>query len=193
MAALIKDASRPRTWHVPQLPHPIPVPPPRAELDWAASGWAGLVAGLVMLTLETFMWPLLHGGSLDDGVRRIAAIALGQQVLTTTRFTGFVVLAALMMHLPLSLVYARLLGVAIRRRPLAQSLGIGAAFGAALYALNFHALTSMGLFEWFIPLRGLDTLAFHVVWGLVAAFVYEWRAMRDRESERLSRDSFPGQ
>jgi len=95
------------------------------------------------------------------------------------------------MHLPLSLVYARLLGVAIRRRPLAQSLGVGALFGAALYGLNFHLLTGLGLFEWFKPLRGWDTLVFHVVGGLVAAFAYEWYAMRDREKDALSRDAFP--
>jgi hypothetical protein len=47
--------------------------------------------------------------------------------------------------------------------------------GIALYLLNFEAL--VGFFPWMADLRGVDTLAAHVVFGIVAGLLY-WRLKR---------------
>jgi hypothetical protein len=46
----------------------------------------------------------------------------------------------------------------------------GATLGVALYLINFEVLT--GFFPWLVALRGADTVAAHVVFGIVAALLY---------------------
>ena len=57
----------------------------------------------------------------------------------------------------------------------AYALVAGAIMGLALYLLNFEAL--VGFFPWMADLRGVDTLAAHVVFGVVAGLLY-WRLKR---------------
>ena len=56
-----------------------------------------------------------------------------------------------------------------------MALVAGATLGAGLYLVNFELLA--GLFPWLTALRGADTLAAHVVFGIVAALLY-WRLKR---------------
>ena len=46
----------------------------------------------------------------------------------------------------------------------------GAILGVVLYLINFTVL--VGFFPWLTALRGADTLAAHVVFGIVAALLY---------------------
>ena len=55
---------------------------------------------------------------------------------------------------------------------------LGAAFGVALYALDLHAMTRF--FPWFAPMRTLDTLAAHVLFGILAATAYRHLAAEAR-------------
>lgn len=141
------------------------------DLDWSASGTAGLLAGLLMIVVETGLSSLFVGGSDTDPVRRIAAIALGQSVLpATTPFTALVFLAAMSVHLPLSLLYARVLAALVRDLDGPGAAAGGALFGAALYALNYHALS--GVLPWFADARGWISLASHIVFGATAGGLY---------------------
>jgi hypothetical protein len=141
------------------------------EFDWAASGWAGLAGGGALLVWEMALAPLFLGISPAEMVRRVAAIALGESAVRLTAFTTMVGLTAAIVHLPLSLIYARLLGAIVHRMRARAAVLFGAAFGAALYAVNFYGFTSV--FPWFVGLRGWPTLLGHVVFGVVAAATYE--------------------
>lgn len=141
------------------------------ELDWAAAGWAGLIAGIAFVLAETTLTSLFTGGPDADAVRRIAAIALGETVLPPpTPFTALVFVAAMSVHLPLSLLYARILAALVRGLDAGRAAAAGASFGAILYAVNYYVFTE--IFPWFAPARGWITLTSHVVFGVLAAWTY---------------------
>lgn len=142
------------------------VPFIKPGLDWEASGWAGLAGGAAFLLLE-----IVVGGGAGPALRRIASVALGESVVPLTApFSAIVILAAAAVHIPLSLIYARILAALIDGMPRGRALGAGALFGAVLYAVNYYALS--GLFPWFALARGWSSLASHLVFGVLAAAVY---------------------
>jgi hypothetical protein len=47
---------------------------------------------------------------------------------------------------------------------------VGAVFGAALYGLNFFALTEV--FPWFVEMRAWGTFVCHLIFGITAAVLY---------------------
>lgn len=143
--------------------------PDAPDYDWAAAGWAGVVAGLTMILLETLLSALFNGP--DDPVRSIAAIALGDSVLPPlSPLTAIVFLAAMGVHLPLSLIYARALAVLSHGLRPAPAAAVGASFGAVLYALNYYALSTA--FPWFAQARGWIALTAHLAFGVTAAVSY---------------------
>lgn len=141
------------------------------EFDWAASGWAGLAGGAALMVWEMALAPLFLGISPAEMVRRVAAIALGEQVFRLDAFTTLVGLTAVIVHLPLSLIYARLLAGIVHRMRARAAVLFGGAFGVALYFANFYGFTA--LFPWFESLRGWPTLLGHALFGCVAAATYE--------------------
>lgn len=145
---------------------------PVERIDWAASGWAGIIGGGGFILIQTILMTLFTGGAGGDAVRQIAAIALGGEALAhpATRFTALVFLAAMAVHLPLSLIYARLLAPFVHGRPVGRAVAIGTAFGVALYAVNYYAFTSV--FPWFAAGRGWITLVAHASFGALAAGTY---------------------
>lgn len=147
----------------------------KKNFDWAASGWAGLTGGAVLLVWELALAPLFLGLGPSDVVLRVAAIAMGEDVLPQMNaFTGLVALTAMVVHLPLSLLYARLLaGIVHRARMRTRpAVAFGALFGAALYLVNFYVFTET-LFPWFEEARGWPTFIGHLLYGAVTAAVYE--------------------
>ena len=165
----------PRTLRRPTV-HRAPVPRPPAPvlppgLDWGASGWAGLVAGAAFILLQTFAGTVFGGGGKTEAVRRLASVALGESVLAGgEQYTAIVFLAAAAVHIPLSLIYARVLAAIIHGMPMARALGVGALFGAGLYFLNYHVIS--GIFPWFVSARGAAALIAHLAFGLLAAGIY---------------------
>jgi hypothetical protein len=154
--------------------------PKQAWPDWTAAGWAGLAGGLVFIVLETFVAPFFTGGEPSEMPRMIAAIALGEQVLPPpTPLTGIVVVAAVAIHLPLSLIYARLLAGLIFRRSTGQAVALGLAFGCALFFLNFFVFADV--FPWFARARNGVTLAAHLAYGATVAAVF--KALEDEKEE----------
>ena len=151
------------------------------DLDWAASGWAGLAAGAAFILLQTFMGALFGGGNSTDAVRRIASVALGGSVMPPGEpFTVIVFLAAAAVHIPLSLIYARVLAAMIDGMKPAPAMSAGALFGAALYVVNYYVFS--GLFPWFVTARGPEALVAHLAFGTLAAAIYTRLARRPNEA-----------
>ncbi len=141
--------------------------------DWSASGWAGLIAGGAFIVIQTSFTSLFNGDANVDAIRQIAAIALGKSVLPApSPFTALVFMAAMGVHMIMSLIYARVLAAIVHGKPAERAILIGAGFGAILYVINFYAFTNV--FPWFAVSRGWITLFSHIVFGVLAAGVYEW-------------------
>ncbi len=162
-------------YHVKTLPKPPArnpvVPSVKLGLDWEAGGWAGLGAGAVFIALQTFLGAALGGGGNTDAVRRIASVALGDSVVPATApFSALVFFAAAAVHIPLSLIYARILAAMIDGMSLAKASVAGALFGGALYFVNYYALS--GLFPWFAAARGAAAIVSHLAFGVMAASIY---------------------
>lgn len=148
--------------------HRPPQRPLYKRLDWGAAGWAGIIGALVFIALE--IGPLFFGRDPWQPVRMIAAIVLSF-LPSPHPSPGTIALAALAVHLPLSLIYARILALLTYNRGEATSLLIGALFGLGLYFLNYYVFTS--LFPWFTGARSLHTIIDHVVFGVVTVGVYK--------------------
>lgn len=147
--------------------------PARAHTDWKAASWAGVIAGLVFIVLEMMLVWLVQGMSPWAPPRMMAAMALGPGVLPPPAdFSLVVVMAAMMIHLPLSIVYGLVLGLAIHRLEMGAALLAGAAFGLlAVYAVNFYVVAPM-VFPWFVEARNWISVLSHVVFGMVLAGSY---------------------
>jgi len=151
--------------------------------DWSASGWAGFIAGGAFILIQTSFTSLFNGDASVDAIRQIAAIALGESVLPApSPFTTLVFMAAMGVHMIMSLIYARVLASIVHGMPAERAIIIGAGFGAILYAINFYAFTSF--FPWFAVSRGWITLFSHVVFGVLAAGVYEWLTATRRQPHK---------
>lgn len=141
------------------------------RLDWSAVILSGLVAGLVFMMAEMILVPLALGGSAWGPPRMIAAIVMGEGVLPPpATFEAGVFLIALLVHFTLSLIYAFLLDLIIRSMGAGASLAVGAAFGVALYVVNFYGFTAV--FPWFAAARNWVSALSHVIFGLVTAGTY---------------------
>lgn len=94
-------------------------------------------------------------------------------------FSMSVMAVAMMIHLPLSMLYGLVLGWAVHRLGMGAALLGGAAFGlVAVYLVNFYVIAPM-VFPWFTEARNWISLVSHVVvFGAVLAGVYV--AMRRR-------------
>lgn len=141
------------------------------RLDWTAIVVSGLLAGLVFMMAEMILVPLALGGSAWGPPRMIAAIVMGEGVLPPpATFEVGVFLVALLVHFTLSVIYAFLLDLIIRRMGAGASLAVGAVFGIALYVVNFYGFTAV--FPWFAMARNWVSALSHVIFGLVVAGTY---------------------
>lgn len=146
-------------------------------VDWIAAVWAGLVGGLVFLMLEMIMVPVFLAGSAWGPPRMIAAMVLGKDVLPPPATFDFgVLLAAMVVHFALSILFALTLAWIIARFGGGAALLIGAFFGLALYLVNFYGFTT--IFPWFANARNWVSVVTHIVFGLVTAWAY--KALADR-------------
>jgi hypothetical protein len=137
----------------------------------SAALWSGLIAGFVFLAFEMAIL-MMMGQSPWGPPRMMGAIVLGRDVLPPpATFDMGAVAAAMLVHFPLSILYASVLALALERLSLWPALLAGAAFGLAIYFINFYGFTA--LFPWFADARGAGSLGGHVAFGLVLAFAYK--------------------
>lgn len=145
----------------------------RRRIDWKAAIWAGVIAGLVFMMVEMMLVWLVQGMSPWGPPRMMAAMVLGKGILPPPAdFSITAMMVAMMVHLPLSILYGVVLGWAIHRLGMVSGLIVGAAFGLlAVYAVNFYLIAPM-MFPWFIEARNWIGALSHAIFGMVLAGVY---------------------
>ena len=164
---MISTMTRPEERKAPSLRMP----------DWGAAGWAGLIAGSVLMLAEVGLLPLSKGGNAWVPVRMVAAIIFGRQILPAPPYfiqaapSSGIFLIALALHFSLALVYLRILSTMIYKVDRGTALLAGAGFGLVLYAANFYGFTAA--FPWFAAARGWVSVLANVLFGLTAAAAYK--------------------
>lgn len=92
----------------------------------------------------------------------------------------------LVVHFPLSIIYVFILAFFINRFGMEMSLTIGTIYGFLLYLINFYPMTAF--FPWFQQGRGGINIFTHIVFGVVAAWVYKRSQNRERRQEIYQRE-----
>ncbi len=141
-------------------------------LLWKAAIWAGLISGVAFVMLEMMLVPLFLGGSPWAPPRMIAAMVMGKGVLPPpATFDIGVLMAAMAVHFPLSVVFTLILAWIIARFDRGVAVLIGAVFGLILYVVNFYGFTA--IFPWFAMARNGVTIFTHIMFGMIAALAYK--------------------
>ena len=139
---------------------------------WKAVIWSGIIGGVVMLMLELIMNPLFLDNSMWGPTRMIGAILLGSGALPPPATFDFgVLMAAMVVHFPLSIIYALLIGYLIRKVSLGMALLIGAGIGLGIYFINFYGFTA--LFPWFSNARNWVQVFIHIMFGVAVAWPFK--------------------
>ncbi len=144
--------------------------------DWAAAAVSGFAAGAVLMVLDLIWSALYHPDGPWRTSHMIAPIFTGTDSLPTSgfEFSLGVVAIALAIHYALGIVFGLVVAAVLVQLKLDSSPGIaavaGASMGFALYLINFDLLVVF--FPWLVALRGVATIAAHVVFGVVAALLY---------------------
>lgn len=140
------------------------------RLDFGAAVVAGLVAGAVFLVLEMIMVPVFLDGSAWGPPRMMAAIILGQGVLPPpATFSLGIFIVALVLHFVLSIIYVMIAGLLAPASRLSAAL-LGGILGLVLYVVNFYGMTAV--FPWFAMARNWVSIFAHIVFGVVAGWMY---------------------
>jgi hypothetical protein len=149
--------------------------------DFTAAAVAGFAAGAVLMVLDLVWSALFNAEGAWRTSHMIAPIFIGTDTLRATGygFSAGVVAISLATHYVLGILFGLAMGFTMAQLRIDGTPGAaasaGAVMGLALYLLNFELLA--GFFPWLASLRGGDTLAAHVVFGIVAALLY-WRLKR---------------
>lgn len=140
--------------------------------DWRAAISAGVIAGIVFMMLEMLMVVLFMDQSPWGPPRMMAAMVLGKEVLPPpANFDADIMMTAMMIHLPLSIVYGLILGWIVHRLGNMSALTVGALFGLAIYFINFYLIAPTA-FPWFTEAQNWISLVSHLVYGFVLGGAY---------------------
>lgn len=148
----------------------------RRRSDWAVGIVAGLAASAVLMVLDLLWSSVAEGGGPWRTSHMIAPIFTGVDAaqLSEYRFSWGVVAIALAAHYVLGMLSGVVLAALMTPLHLdtsaAKAIMIGTVFGAVVYVVNFHVVTRF--FPWLTELRGLPTIAAHLLFGIVAAVFY---------------------
>jgi hypothetical protein len=141
--------------------------------DWRAAVSAGVIAGVVFLLLESLL-TLAIGASPWTMLKMTAAITMGPGVLQSAPYQFGVLLAALMVHFFIAIVFVLALSLVIAPFQLDSSWAMatfaGALFGLVAYLFNFYIMTAF--FPWFAEMRNMVTVVTHILAGIAAADMY---------------------
>ena len=143
----------------------------KTETHLIVAGVAGLVAGTLATAVQMLIWwlsatPVFE--TLLRDARLTAAIVMGRGVLTSVLAGRWdVLLIATFIHFSLSVVYAAIAMLFVRRLSAMLAILTGAVYGLAIYGVNLHGLTA--LFPWFSVSRGWAAMLVHVVFGITLA------------------------
>lgn len=140
---------------------------------------AGLVAGVVFLAMELALVPTVGSGELWGPPRMMGSIVLGSSALPPpATFDAAIVMVGMIVHFALSAVLGIIFAAFAIRLKLsgAMAIGAGAAFGLAVYFVNFYGFTVV--WPWFAMARGAITLVSHLVFGAVIGAMLPCLAQR---------------
>lgn len=142
------------------------------RIDWQSAAWAGAIAGAVFMMMEMMLVWLVQGMSPWGPPRMMAAMLLGKQVLPPPDdFSAMAMLVAMMIHIPLSIVYGLILAWAVKRLETGAAVLVGMVFGGMLYLVNFYLIAPI-LFPWFEMARNWISVFSHAMYGIVLAVAY---------------------
>src|SRR5260221_1885643 len=83
---------------------------------WGKGAYAGVIAGALFITVEMFLIEAFGKGNIWDPVRLSASIAMGNRVVATSEpFTFDIFFVGMLVHFVLSIWYAVVLGMLIRK------------------------------------------------------------------------------
>ena len=149
--------------------------------DWTAAAVSGFAAGAVLMVLDLVWSTLFSAEGTWRTSHMIAPLFIGNDALKSSGF-GFsvtVVSVALAIHYAIGVLFGLVMGGIMVQLHLDESLtsalGSGAIMGMVLYLVNFEGLAL--LLPWLAEMRGGETMAAHVVFGIVTATLY-WRLKR---------------
>jgi hypothetical protein len=145
--------------------------PAVGNLNVSAATIAGMVAGALSLIAMLMLSTSVYGESPWKLPRMVAAVLAGRGALEPDDEFSFTLVAlGILAHFVLALAYSLALAMLVKDMPEAAAPWIGMAFGVGLYFGNLYGFTHS--FPWFAELRTLDTLAAHVLFGIIAATAY---------------------
>lgn len=141
------------------------------NLNLSAATISGMVAGTLSLIAMLILSTSVYDESAWKLPRMMAAVLAGPRALEPEDEFSFTLVAlGILVHFALALLYCLALATLVKDMPEAAAPWIGMMFGVGLYFANLYGFTQ--LFAWFASMRTLDTLAAHVVFGIVAATAY---------------------
>lgn len=145
--------------------------------NWKAGAWAGMIAGLVFLMSEMILVWAVQGQSPWGPPHMMAAMMLGSHVLPVmgawAPFDIKIVMAAMMIHFPLSIAYGLVGAWLMDRFYLAGAVMVGAALGLLVYIVNFYLIAPM-VFPWFEMGRNWIGAFSHIMFGVSLGVAYNW-------------------
>ena len=150
--------------------------------DWTAAAVSGFAAGAVLMVLDLVWSALFNAHGPWRTSHMIAPIFLGTDTLKASgyAFSVGVVSVALATHYVLGIVFGVVMAFLMAQLRMDASperaAAAGAVLGLVLYLFNFE-LMARAFFPWLAALRGWETLAAHVLFGIVAALLY-WKFNR---------------
>lgn len=143
-----------------------------APFSWRAALAASVIGGLVFALLHVGLLHALRGVPPWAPVRMIAAMVLGPEVLSPPdTFDIMVLLAAILLHGTLSLVYGVFLAFLLPAVNTLWSIVVGGLYGLILYYINFYGLDAFS--PWFIEERDTVSMISHFTFGAVVASTYK--------------------
>jgi len=132
---------------------------------------AGVLAATIALLLLQALAITIYDESPWQLARMAAALVRGPGVLEPAdEFDAGLVAVGALLHFALALLYALALACVVAATPPRNAALVGLALGAALYFVNFYGFSA--LFPWFTPLRTVDTLIVHMLFGAIVATGY---------------------
>ena len=143
----------------------------RRGIHWQAAVGGGIAGGAVMLLVGMIFVPLFSTGSVWLPLRMVATLVLGRPVeMPPNNFSLGPMLLGLGVHFMLSIIYGVILAWIIHTLRPASAMIVGAAFGLALYVLNYYV--GAVAFPWYIWARNWISLVSIILFGIVAAWTF---------------------
>jgi ABC-type cobalamin transport system permease subunit len=141
-------------------------------VDWRAVFWAALIAGTLFLALNLLVVPPLMDSSFWIGVRLVASIALGTDVLAPpATFHGGALAACIATHYLLAFLMTASIAIVVHLGGLFVGIVGGAILGLCFYFIDYYTFSYF--FPQFFALKHWSVIASHVVFGAVAGGLYE--------------------